>query len=131
MKSFSAFACFNLALAIALGALGAHYLKEMLEPQRLASFEVGVRYHIYFSVIILVLSRSIERTGTRPLIAMAVGMLFFSLSIYLLSTRGILLPAGSATWLGPITPIGGLLGIGSLLWCGVQFIKSESSRLST
>ncbi|NND93685.1 MAG: DUF423 domain-containing protein [Flavobacteriales bacterium] len=124
MNRKAAFACFNLAIAVALGALAAHYLKAELDRDSLLSFQTGVRYHIYHGLALLILSlQRKKRNINSPWRLMAFGMLLFSLSIYLLSTRGLLLPTGSAAWLGPITPMGGLFLISSWLWLGFIFLK--------
>ena len=83
--------------AIILGAFGAHALKELLSAEKLQSFEVGVRYQFYVSMIII-------------------GISFFSGSIYLLSIEEIL--QTNLGFLGPVTPIGGALMI--VGW--IQFI---------
>lgn len=128
MNKLAAFAAFNLALAVALGALGAHYLKAELSPESLNSFQTGVRYHVYHSLALLIIAGNPRFVGLkRQSLLMAIGMLFFSFSIYLLSTRGVLLSEGSARWLGPITPIGGVLLISSWTWMGFSFLRGEKS----
>ena len=127
MEKRIAFACFNLALAVALGALGAHFLKQELSAASLASFETGVRYHFFHGLallVILCLPISFARLkGARGVMAM--GMLLFSLSIYLLSTRSLFGMEGQLKWLGPITPLGGLLLIGSWLWLGINSLRPQ------
>ncbi len=98
---------------VVLGALGAHYLKQNLSVTSLQSFETGVRYQLYHAMAILFLSVLPLKLSGRyckwAFYAFLFGTLFFSGSIYLLSTAaltGINLP-----WLGPVTPVGGLLFI--------------------
>lgn len=111
---------FSGALAVMLGAMGAHALKGELSPELLESFETGVRYHLIHSVLLLVLAIMVKSEtfnskrlfwASKLLIA---GIIFFSGSIYLLSTRH-LMDAAFLKVLGPITPIGGILLITS--WC--------------
>lgn len=97
---------------VILGAFGAHALKESLAPESLNSFETGVRYQMFHGLALLVLSlyhaffpSSLLRTG---LWLFSIGTVFFSGSIYLLTTRSIT-GLTSTTILGPITPIGGTL----------------------
>ena len=103
-------AIFFAATAVALGALGAHALKEILTTSQLQSFETGVRYQFLHALAILLLALNAEKFNhqlKRSLTLMTTGICFFSFSIYLLSlqkTLGI-----SLYFLGPITPIGGLL----------------------
>jgi uncharacterized membrane protein YgdD (TMEM256/DUF423 family) len=111
---------FSGAVAVMLGALGAHALKGLLSPDLLASFETGVRYHLMHSILLLVLAIMVksEMLNTHRLVLasnlLIAGMLLFSGSIYLLSTRH-LMNADFLKILGPITPIGGILLISS--WC--------------
>jgi uncharacterized membrane protein YgdD (TMEM256/DUF423 family) len=111
---------FSGAVAVMLGALGAHALKGLLSPDLLASFETGVRYHLMHSILLLVLAIMVksEMLNTHRLVLasnlLIAGMLLFSGSIYLLSTRH-LMNVDFLKILGPITPIGGILLISS--WC--------------
>lgn len=99
-------------LAIILGAFGAHAFKKILSAERIASFEVGVRYQMYSALTLLILGFQLnfnlftERIAVYGILA---GIVLFSFSIYFLSF--------SEYWnrnlkfLGPITPLGGLLMI--------------------
>ena len=99
-------------LAIILGAFGAHAFKKILSAERIASFEVGVRYQMYSALTLLILGFQLnfnlftERIAVYGILA---GTVLFSFSIYFLSF--------SEYWnrnlkfLGPITPLGGLLMI--------------------
>lgn len=94
------------ALAVAIGAFGAHGLKPILEEfGRLETFETAVKYHFYHGIGLLLLgalSDKIEKTWLKwSAIFMFVGIIIFSGSLYILSVTGI-------TWLGAITPIGGV-----------------------
>ena len=98
--------------AVALGAFGAHGLKAVLSPERLDIFHTGVRYQFYHAFALLFLGlwskhatnqRFIKWAGTSFLL----GILFFSGSLYALSVRDWL--DWPVAWLGPITPLGGLL----------------------
>lgn len=101
-----------LALAIILGAFGAHGLKSIVSPEKVESFETGVRYQFYsaFSLLILGLNASKFNFSLKPVIILLLtGTAFFSFSIYFLSLQeywNIKL-----SFLGPITPIGGVLMI--------------------
>ena len=101
-------------VSIVLGAFGAHALKKVLDTEQISSFEVGVRYMMYHALFLLFIGTTQfllpEQKSIIYYLALF-GTLFFSVSIFLLST-------GSATginfkFLGPITPIGGLLLITS------------------
>ncbi|MCE9616574.1 MAG: DUF423 domain-containing protein [Lentisphaerae bacterium] len=101
-------------LAVITGAFGAHALKERLDPAALVSFETAVRYQFYHALVLLVVGLWLHVApvpGLRPAAAcLLAGSVLFSGSIYLLSTRT-LLPFGSLRFLGPVTPLGGLLFI--------------------
>ena len=96
--------------AIILGAFGAHALKKVLTEAQLQSFEVGVRYQMYHALFLLFIGVFTFLNEKERLIIFWLtisGVLFFSGSIYLLATNGI--TNLKTQWLGPITPIGGLL----------------------
>ena len=102
--------------AVALGALGAHALKEVLTKSQLHSFETGVRYQLFHALALLVLALNAEKFNhhlKKSLTLMTAGICLFSFSIYLLSIQE---AAGiSLSFLGPITPIWGLLLISAWL----------------
>jgi uncharacterized membrane protein YgdD (TMEM256/DUF423 family) len=91
-------------LAVALGAFGAHALRQRISPEMLAVFEVGVRYHVYHALALFAVAWVAERApGSLAQAsgwAFALGIVVFSGSLYLLSVTGV-------RWLGAITPIGG------------------------
>jgi uncharacterized membrane protein YgdD (TMEM256/DUF423 family) len=95
------------AIAVGIGAFGAHGLKDILaETGRLETFETAVKYHFYHSLAILMVGiLSIIKPDWKQLstaaILMSIGILIFSVSLYVLSLTGI-------TWLGAITPLGGV-----------------------
>lgn len=100
-----------MALAVALGAFGAHGLKEMLSDEMLNTFETGVKYHFYHALGLLVISLTAQLMPNSALLQwsgwlMIAGITIFSGSLYILSVYGI-------KWLGAITPIGGLCFIGA------------------
>lgn len=99
------------AIAVALGALGAHWLKTRLGPDQLTGFETGVRYHLMHVLAMFVcvmLSEQIQSRFIRYAQTFFFwGIILFSGSIYLLTTR-FLLDAPWLSVLGPITPLGGI-----------------------
>ena len=101
-----------IVVAIILGAFGAHALKERLPLEKLTSFETGVRYQMYHGIALLILGFNAGRMNFNlkwSFRIMLVGVLFFSLSIYLLSIQPVL--EIELKFLGPVTPIGGVLMI--------------------
>lgn len=111
-KNIAATGSFIMAATIAIGAFGAHGLKQMLDADALATFEVGVRYQMYHAIGILILGMlpSIsQQLKKRIFWFFIIGILFFSGSIYLLSMNSVLPFDASA--IGFVTPLGGLLFI--------------------
>jgi len=103
-------------LAVALGAFGAHALRDRLPPDLLAVFETGVRYHFYHALGLLAAAYASARwpegaAGIAGWLFLA-GIVLFSGSLYLLAVTG-------TRWLGAITPLGGLAfiaGWAALAW---------------
>ena len=106
--------------AVILGAFGAHALKEVLSESQLSSFQTGVRYQFFHGLTILILSFNMNYFTKRLssiIKIMSAGIILFSFSIYLLNIQDLI--GFSMSYLGPITPIGGLLLITS--WIGLFF----------
>jgi uncharacterized membrane protein YgdD (TMEM256/DUF423 family) len=94
-----------LALAVALGAFGAHGLKSQLSTEMMQTYKTGVEYHFYHALGLLfigILSVSMPSGLLNwSAILLFAGIFLFSGSLYVLTITGI-------KWLGAITPIGGL-----------------------
>ncbi|MFN3760313.1 MAG: DUF423 domain-containing protein [Algoriphagus aquaeductus] len=106
------------ALAVGLGAFGAHGLEPLLiQNGRLDTFETAVSYHFYHTLGllglgILALIKPDWKGLSLAAWGMFLGVLIFSGSLYILCLTGI-------TWLGAITPIG---GVGFILgWLGLAY----------
>ena len=113
-------------VAIILGAFGAHALKKVLTPEQLISFETGVRYQMYqaFFLFFLATQNDIQEKTKKTIFTLILsGTLFFSGSIYLLSTTGI--TGVNFKPIGFITPIGGLLLIIAWGILGYSILKSR------
>jgi uncharacterized membrane protein YgdD (TMEM256/DUF423 family) len=94
------------ALAVALGAFGAHGLKSRLSVARLENYETAARYQMYHALALLAAFFASRQWPSSALPAMAgwlfiAGMLLFSGSLYLLALTG------ERRW-GVVTPFGGL-----------------------
>lgn len=106
--------------SVILGAFGAHALKELLSESQLSSFQTGIRYQFFHGLAILILSFNMNYFTERLsniIKIMSIGIILFSFSIYLLNIQYLI--GFSMSYLGPITPIGGLLLITS--WIGLFF----------
>lgn len=98
------------AIAIILGAFGAHSLKQVLSPESLTVFETGVKYQMYHALFLLftgIATTLSARSKKAIFILVLLGVIFFSGSIYFLACDAIL--PFSIKSIGFITPIGGLL----------------------
>ncbi|TYA84121.1 DUF423 domain-containing protein [Seonamhaeicola marinus] len=94
-------------LSVIFGAFGAHALKKVLNEEQLKSFETGVKYQMYHAIVLLILGFNIKFASTAIYWCFTLGILLFSFSIY-----GLVLSDAKGKklrFLGPITPIGGLL----------------------
>jgi uncharacterized membrane protein YgdD (TMEM256/DUF423 family) len=113
------------AFAIAIGALGAHALKSILNPEALESLQTAVKYQLFHALALLVLGLSEKsRQFKWPIRLFILGTIFFSGSIYgLLSLRFYELPN---SFLGPITPIGGLMFIAG--WISIIYRATQIDK---
>lgn len=94
-------------LAIIFSAFGAHALKKILSENQLKSFETGIKYQMYHAIVLLLLGFNFQFSTSAMYWCFTLGVLLFSFSIY-----GLVLSDAKGKklkFLGPITPIGGLL----------------------
>lgn len=101
------------ALAVIMGAFGAHALKARLGVELGAVYRTAVDYHFYHAIGLLAAGLAAERLpGVRALrwsgALFGAGIVLFSGSLYVLSL-------GGPGWLGAVTPVGGLAFIGGWL----------------
>lgn len=110
------------AISIILGAIAAHQLKNFLSESSLDAFDKGVKYQMFQSLFLVILGISCNSENHKAIKNVALlaftGMCLFSLSIYLLSTQ--VITNINFSWLGPITPLGGLAMIVSWLFFAVK-----------
>lgn len=118
-----------IVVAIILGAFGAHALKEVLTEKRLSSYEVGIRYQIYHGLAFLILGLNARQFtfSLKPISRLLfLGVLLFSGSIYALAMQDVL--GVSMKFLGPITPLGGVLMIVGWIVLMMKLIKSKTDE---
>ena len=109
-----------MALAVLLGAFGAHALKNSMTPEMLAVYKTGVEYQFYHALGLLLIgslgfhieSKWVGRSG----LFLALGILLFSGSLYALSLTGIKM-------IGAITPIGGVSFVLGWIFLARAFMK--------
>lgn len=121
-------------LAVILGAFGAHALKVLIPIDRLQIFETGVRYQFFHAIGLIVLSLSLSNIQNqadveitskwmhRAALAMTIGIILFSGSLYILAISN-LLPFTISAFIGPITPIGGLFFITGWTCWGIAIFR--------
>jgi uncharacterized membrane protein YgdD (TMEM256/DUF423 family) len=112
-----------LALAVSVGAFGAHALKNiLLETGKTEVFETAVRYHFYHSFGLLFIGIMLQKNSHRFLhyasYLFVIGILIFCGSLYTLALTGF-------TKLGMLAPIGGLSFILGWLLCAYAIYKTE------
>ncbi len=120
-RTFLLLGCVSAMVAVAFGAFGAHALEGRLTPERIATWETAARYHFYHSLGLLIVgligmqiaeSARLRWAGW----SMFAGILLFSGSLYVLSVSGI-------SYLGAITPLGGVAFLLAWLLLASTFIK--------
>jgi uncharacterized membrane protein YgdD (TMEM256/DUF423 family) len=108
-------------LGVALGAFGAHGLRNRISPEMLAVFEIGVRYQMYHVFALVAVATAIGHFGQVRLLTIAgwsfiAGTVIFSGSLYALALTG-------TGMFGAITPVGGL---GFLIgWACLAFLAAS------
>lgn len=117
-------------LAVVLGAFGAHGLKEVLSDEKMVSYKTGISYQFYHTFALLITALLMKISPSKwfrwSSVCFILGILFFSGSIYLLACRE-LIGLTNYRWLGPITPIGGLLFIAGWGLMSFGAIKNTDS----
>lgn len=113
------------AAGVALGAFGAHALKDKLEPQMLAAWHTAVQYHLAHALAVVMLGFASLHWRNRALAAagwtLCAGVLLFSGSLYVLAATGV-------RWIGAITPLGGVAFIAGWLWLAWSASRLPSGR---
>lgn len=115
--------CFLGALAVALGAFGAHALQDMLTSERLETWNTAVTYQMWhvFALLVSVLLSSTFSVSLRGVYYLFIsGIIIFSGSLYALCLTDISI-------LGAITPIGGLCFIAGWLFLGWSLVNSQKN----
>jgi uncharacterized membrane protein YgdD (TMEM256/DUF423 family) len=110
------------ALGVAIGAFGAHGLRNTVAPDMLANYETGARYHLFHALAIFAAAFVASRYPDSALGGVAgwlfaAGILLFSGSLYVMALTGM-------RWLGAITPIGGVAFIAGWICLVVAAVRS-------
>jgi uncharacterized membrane protein YgdD (TMEM256/DUF423 family) len=107
---------------VALGAFGAHSLKNILDEYGKAVYEKAVLYQMFHALALLAVGLLQHLTKNTSLSTAGwgffVGIVLFSGSLYLLAITGM-------KWLGAITPIGGVAFLFGWIWFSISIIKTH------
>ena len=125
-KRITLIAILLILLAIILGAFAAHALKDLISEKYQQTFETGVRYQMYMGILLFIIGLNYAKIGISnklPIQLIIIGVLLFSLSLYFISLQEII---GKFIFLGPITPLGGVLMIAG--W-GLIFIRILKKKI--
>lgn len=116
-------------LAVALGAFGAHGLQQMTQDEKiLHGFQTATQYQMYHVLALLAVGILYDKFPSKSLLwsgyAFIIGIILFSGSIYALTILKIY-DSGLVKFLGPITPLGGLILIVGWLFLAVGIYRNK------
>lgn len=122
-RLFLALGTINAALAVTLGAFGAHALRSRVTPEMLAVYHTGSQYHFYHALGLLAVGMIAMHSPEVPFLRLAgwlmtLGIVLFSGSLYLLAISG-------TRWLGAVTPLGGVAFIAAWLLLAVGTLRTR------
>ena len=106
-------AALALAGAVVLGAFGAHALRGRLDPDALAIYQTAVQYHFWHALGMLGVGALMLQWPTSGRLGWVAGLLLAGLILFCGTLYALALTG--ATWLGMVTPIGGLAFIAAWL----------------
>lgn len=109
-------------LSVVLGAFGAHAFKKFMNDEHLKNYETGIKYQMYHAILLVSIGLKAELfdNQTTLLYLFSGGIILFSFSIYGLSISSAL--NKKMRFLGPVTPLGGLLLVAGWLAIIINFI---------
>jgi len=124
-KSTTIIGLIFIAFAIVMGAFGAHYFENVLEPKQLKSLRTGVDYQFYAGIVLLILGLNYNAFNFSiklPALFFVIGACCFSFSLYAIS---LFYQSGVSSYVWPVTPIGGLLMILAVILLLYKVIKND------
>lgn len=106
LRRYAMIGSLNMLLSVALGAFGAHIMQARLTPERMATYETAVQYHMAHALGLILIAILADKLADQKKVQwsarlLLTGMIIFSGSLYLLCFTGF-------SMLGAITPIGGV-----------------------
>ncbi|MGA6102315.1 DUF423 domain-containing protein [Psychrobacter pocilloporae] len=122
MLNWIGIAAINMAIAVALGAFGAHGLENIVSAQQLEWWHTATLYLFIHALGLLVVGLLIRLKYTTQTTAwlLQTGIIIFAGSLYAMTL-------GAPRWFGAITPIGGVLMIVGWLWLAISTFRLENS----
>lgn len=122
------------ALCVAIGAMGAHALKDKLPVENLQTYETAVRYHFFHTLAILLVALLSEKIQSKFLsyssALFIIGIILFSFSLYFLALRPLMgIQNEEMRWVGAITPFGGVSFILAWLLLSYAGFKSANNQI--
>jgi uncharacterized membrane protein YgdD (TMEM256/DUF423 family) len=116
------------AIAVALGAFGAHGLKKIVDTDTVATFQTGVQYQMYHALALLAAAILFERFSNKWIkwagAGFIIGIVLFSGSLYLLTALKATDQVG-LKGVGIITPVGGVFFIAGWLFLFLGIMKKN------
>jgi uncharacterized membrane protein YgdD (TMEM256/DUF423 family) len=124
MINWIAVAAINLAIAVALGAFGAHGLKSMVSTQQLEWWHTATLYLFVHALGLLMVGLLIRLNYATQTTAwlLQIGIIIFAGSLYAMTL-------GAPRWFGAMTPIGGVIMIAGWLWLAVTTFRLGNSTI--
>ena len=107
-------------IAVAIGAFGAHGLKNKISLEMMEVYKTGVLYQFIHTIILMILSLTDFIKSSYASIFFLTGIILFSFSLYIYSISGIILFA-------MITPVGGVCFLVGWLWIIVEAIRRKGN----
>ncbi len=105
-------------LAVALGAFGAHGLEGKLSEAAMGTYQTGVQYQFYHALALMGVAFAISRWPGSSGLSVTAGWLFVA-GILIFSGSLYILVMTDTSWLGAITPFGGVAFIIGWILLGV------------
>ena len=124
MLNWLGIAAINMAIAVALGAFGAHGLEGRVSTQQLEWWQTATLYLFVHALGLLLVGLLIHLKYMTQTTAwlLQIGIIIFAGSLYAMTL-------GAPRWFGAITPIGGILMIAGWLWLAVSMFRLKDSAL--
>ena len=107
------------ASGVALGAFGAHGLRNVLSPEALGWWQTGVQYQMWHAIGLVAIGAAPVARTRGPAWTLAAGTAIFSGSLYAMALT-------ETRWLGAVTPLGGVLMIAGWAWLAWRLAKSPT-----